>query len=411
MKVLHITQSDGTGGAAIATMRLHRAMLNAGIESRVLVASRMHVLDQSVIPCYSTKIGFFMCRYIKPYLSAIQYRDYNVAGDYSYFNRGCDLSRNQIVIDSDIIYIHWINRGYISAEGLERLLQLGKPVVWFMHDMFPITGGCHHSFECYGFKSGCNKCKYFSLKRKKTANRQFEAKIKLKAYNNLYWVAPSKWLYDLSKISAVVDNKRLFRIPNIVSDTFQPIAKNVCRELLKLDNSKKYILFGADNVLKNPYKGFDHFVKMLSCLYNKAGRDFVEILVYGTYYSKEIDDRIPYRVNFLGCFSDELSMNIVYNAADVFVTTSVADNFPLTVMESICCKVPVAAFNVGGIPDMVTMNENGKMANVGDAVSLAENVYELLCSDNSMKKININELCGTTKVLSLHKELIKNLKK
>ena len=47
-----------------------------------------------------------------------------------------------------------------------------------MHDMWAITGGCHHSFDCENYKSGCIYCPMFSRKHKHTlASKEFDKKI------------------------------------------------------------------------------------------------------------------------------------------------------------------------------------------------------------------------------------------
>lgn len=411
MKILHITNTDAKGGAAIATIRLHNAMLNNGFESHVLVANKSRLLDDSISVCYSNKLEFFLDKYIKPYLNARLYWDKSALGDYSHFEYGVDLSKNENVLNADVIYLHWINRGFVSAKGLEKILKLGKPVIWFMHDMFPITGGCHHSFDCINFTKCCENCRFFSEKKTMTAKKQMDLKIKLKSYSNLHWVAPSQWLYDLSKQSSAIESKRLYHIPNIKSEAFAKQSKEACRSLLNLDSQKKYILFGADNVLKSPYKGFNFFTKMLNDLYGRISDvDEIEVLLFGSYYSKIIEDKIPFRVHFLGCLSDELSMSVVYNTADVFVSTSIAESFSLTTMESISCGVPVAAFNVGGIPDMVGLHDNGLLASKGNTKELADNVYSLLFSDNINKKITIDDFCGVQRVLSHHSQLINTIR-
>lgn len=46
-------------------------------------------------------------------------------------------------------------------------------------------------------------------------------------------------------------------------------------------------------------------------------------------------------------------LNALYNAADVFVTTSRGEGFGLTIAESLACGVPVIAQNVSAIPEVV----------------------------------------------------------
>jgi glycosyltransferase involved in cell wall biosynthesis len=87
-----------------------------------------------------------------------------------------------------------------------------------------------------------------------------------------------------------------------------------------------------------------------------------------------MEDAIPFKTKFLGFLKDEYSMMLVYNATDVFVVPSIADNQPTTVMESMCCGTPVVGFNVGGIPDMIKHKENGDLAKYRDTDDLAEGI-------------------------------------
>jgi len=68
------------------------------------------------------------------------------------------------VVDADIIYIHWAIGGFLNLNNYEQIFKLNKPVIIFMHDMWTITGGCHHSFECEKYKTGCFDCQNFSKK-------------------------------------------------------------------------------------------------------------------------------------------------------------------------------------------------------------------------------------------------------
>jgi glycosyltransferase involved in cell wall biosynthesis len=54
------------------------------------------------------------------------------------------------------------------------------------------------------------------------------------------------------------------------------------------------------------------------------------------------------------------------------------DNLPNTVMESLACGTPVAAFRVGGLPEMIAHRENGYLAETGDAEDLARGIDWIL---------------------------------
>ena len=81
----------------------------------------------------------------------------------------------------------------------------------------------------------------------------------------------------------------------------------------------------------------------------------------------------------MGYVSDEKTIVAVYNAADVFVTPSLEDNLPNTIMEAMACGVPSVGFNVGGIPEEIDHKKNGYVAAYRDAEDLARGIRWVLC--------------------------------
>jgi len=95
-------------------------------------------------------------------------------------------------------------------------------------------------------------------------------------------------------------------------------------------------------------------------------------------------------VRRLGYIKGTKVMAKVYSAADLYCITSLADNFPTTVLESMACGTPVVGFAVGGIPEQVT-EECGQFVAPGDAKALGQAITELLNEDTKRKKMG--ELC------------------
>ena len=145
MQIVHINYSDKTGGAAIAAFRHNEALNRAGISSSMLVAEKT-----THTPSVHQPTGYKHCIVFRNYFQRYYpllwlYKEHPYAL-WSFNNIGYDLAREECVRSADVIILHWINGGFLSVKGVERLLKLGKPVIWFMHDMWPLTGGCHHSF-------------------------------------------------------------------------------------------------------------------------------------------------------------------------------------------------------------------------------------------------------------------------
>jgi glycosyltransferase involved in cell wall biosynthesis len=296
----------------------------------------------------------------------------------------------------------------MNLSNIEKLAKLGKPVIFFMHDMWAITGGCHHSFTCEKYKKACYDCQMFPENTLiDWPSLEFRKKLKFYSkYSNLYFLSPSKWLYNCARISFLTKDKPLYYIPNIISSKlFKPIDKNAARHILNINPDETVISFGAASV-ESPYKGWTYLVNALEIIKGLQSSRKISVLLFGSGYNKKIEETLPFKVRFTGFLLDEYSTALVYNASDVFVTPSLADNQPTTVMESLCCGTPVVGFDVGGIPDMIKHKENGYLAKYKDAEDLAKGID--YCLENNIKG-KILPFFEKSNIIGRHKELIESI--
>ena len=73
--------------------------------------------------------------------------------------------------------------------------------------------------------------------------------------------------------------------------------------------------------------------------------------------------------------------------ADVFVISSLQDNLPNVVPESLACGTPVVGFNIGGIPDMIQHMQTGYLVQNISAQELANGILWTLNHVNSSMRI------------------------
>lgn len=388
MKVIHLSTSDLNGGAAIAAKRICSAQKQLSeIESKLLVQSKLSK-NEYVISAQSSFLDKLSAAYNK-FADEILIKLLTVQfhGRFTFPFFGNEISHNDFVRNADIINLHWINGGFLSINSLRKIGELKKPIVWTLHDMWAFTGGCHYSSGCYKFQNQCSNCPSLLFK----SDYDFSYKIfndKKKLYNNLNltFVTCSKWLAEEAAKSVLLSDKNIVVIPNPLNkDLFKAFNKTESRIRFSLPIDKKLILIGAMN-LKDERKGFKYLIEALNLLWesNRKIADQCELTVFGK-LDQNVLNKISFKVNQLGKLKSEEEIVLAYNSADVYVAPSLEDNLPNTVMEAMACGVPVVAFNVGGIPDMIDSGRNGILAELKSAKDLAKGI-ELVLSDKNLHK-------------------------
>ncbi len=115
---------------------------------------------------------------------------------------------------------------------------------------------------------------------------------------------------------------------------------------------------------------------------------------------------IPFQVHIFGKITNENKLVDCYNAVDIYVTPSLQDNLPNTVIESLSCGTPVVAFNTGGMPDMIEHLENGYLAELKSSKDLAAGMVTLLSDTKELLKMK--EKCRDTALEKFNEETIAN---
>jgi len=77
----------------------------------------------------------------------------------------------------------------------------------------------------------------------------------------------------------------------------------------------------------------------------------------------------------------------IYADLDVLVVSSNNEGTPLSAIEAMAASCPVVATRVGGVPDLISDNETGRLVPPGDAEGIAGAVLELLQSPEAAQEI------------------------
>ncbi len=390
MRVAQLSAEDISGGAARAAHRLHLGLRAIGIDSRMIVR-RKGGGDPHTYPAFAVpfadghaargglrqdlrKVVFKACGY----LDQLPLRRYPRRQPLTWSVGWVPTGIPSIVarLQPDVIHLHWIGAGLVPIRALPAFK---RPLVWTLHDMWAFTGGCHQAIDCTHYQQSCGDCPQLGSDRERDLSRRaWGQKHKHWRRLDLTVVALSRWLADCARQSALFGDRRIEVIPNgIDTSRYRPHEQALARQVLGLPADRQLILFGAMHSTSDPLKGFSHLQDALRSLAQSAVKDRPHLVVFGASEPADRPD-FGFPATYVGSLHDDLSLALLYSAADVFVAPSRQDNFPNTVLEALACGVPCVAFDIGGMPDLIAQQQTGYLARPFDEDDLARGIAWVL---------------------------------
>ena len=370
--------SDGTyGGAAIACSRLRRGLLGLGENVQWISLNGVQTREVTVVATWPPLMPLLTHRIVMAITRSESCRRW-----------ACDQVGNAAMlacvgkIRPRLINLHGIHEGmtFRLAERLPRQL----PLVWTLHDMWPITGYCCHSMECDKYATGCfGDCPQMGAWGKALRSPEHEWRRRNAFFRStqkrLILVSPSQWLAGCAR-RRVPGNVRVEHIPNGIDlNIFRPLSSQECaKQVLGLPTDQPVILGGACS-LSDKLKGASILVAALSRL-RAAGVRFT-FVTFGDAATPLMEGE-----HRLGVVRDEAALNLCYNAADIFVHPSLADNLPNVLIESLAAGTPCVTTHVGGCPEIITDGRTGLVAKAQNIENLAYCIHEILASPQSVQR-------------------------
>lgn len=405
MKILHLNYTDAGGGSANAALNLVENQNKDGIDAKLGVIQKQTVspqvksilknrdLFEKIITGAADTLKFVFS-YMGIYNSRLPIFFFKTTNGIQHSKNNKTLADIKWINNSDfdIVHLHWINADMLSIKDIAKIK---KPIVWTMHDSWPFCGAEHHPNVLENdnrYQTG-----YYKKNKPKSTHgidlcrKVWNKKRKFLQKKDIVFISPSTWERDCLKQSKLFSDKRCCVIPNIVQkDIFKPIDKIAVRNFLQIPNNKKIIGFGAAYDVDNP-RGIKGSYYLLQLLQKLPVSDDYFLVIFGS-VSADFASKISVPFFASGFVHNPIFLAQLYNACDCFINPSLIESFGLTTCESICCGVPVAAFDFGGTKDIIEHETNGYLAKPYDVDDLLEGVeycienYETL-SINCLEKV------------------------
>ncbi len=370
MKVVLVCKSDTVGGAAVVTMRLMSALRDAGIDARMLVADKRS--DSVFVDVAASKQELkraFIAERLKIFL--LNGFDRKNLFKIDTASDGVDITSHPAIQEADIVCLNWVNQGFLSFKDIRRLHQMGKKIVWTMHDMWNMTGICHHAYDCNQYLDDCHHCPLLStpLACKQLAHRIWQKKQKLYTDTPIHFVAVSRWLAERARASSLLRNAPISVIPNAFP--FGEPMPNTARR-------RGRIIFGGARI-DDPLKGLDTLIVALRIIKEKhpSVAEELELITYGSIRNPELLDNVPIAHRHLGVVAPS-TLPKLYAEGSIVVSASDWETLPGTLIEGQAYGCIPVALEHGGQADIIEHLKTGWLAPFGtrdeNAARIAEGI-------------------------------------
>lgn len=381
-RVTLICLNDLRGGAAVVSYRLMNALCNMGVDARMVVVHK----ESSNPRVDSIGNGLrvqapFLAEHIDIYLHNGCRRDDVFKVSTGRF--GYSVEDHPWVRDADAVIINWVNQGMMSLKSIGKLCRRGIPVAWTMHDMWNMTGVCHHAGDCERYKRGdrCGNCPFLDGGRHaKDLSTKVQAE-KAKLYEGdgrkIKFVAVSNWLADCARSSQLLDAADLHVIPNAFPLQEFMTQPRLTRARLRLPQDGKLIVMGAAR-LDDPIKGLPLAVEALNIVAEKEPG--THAVFFGDLRDTNALDGLRLPHTHLGKITEPGVLSSLYAHASAVLSTSRYETLPGTLIEGISAGAMAVTTGHGGQTDIVAEGENGFICD-DTPEAVAEGLLKALRSD------------------------------
>lgn len=286
-------------------------------------------------------------------------------------------ARSDALDGSDVIHLHNVHGHYFSLNAVPQLATRA-PLIWTFHDFFPITGGCAFPYSCDRWRNRCGSCPQLGRYPIVTEFDRTRSILSIKRtlFEDLpvHIVTPSRHLARAVHDSEMFPRAEIHVIPyGTDTSTFTP-SREASRASLGIPREDTVVAIVVQG-LDDPRKGVDHAIDAMKAVTDKR----VTILLAGGGDANQIVQALPHHdVRPLGYIANRCQLAQCLGAADLFVFTSLAENFPCVVQEAMACGTPVLGFSIPGVTEQIDPDRTGFLTPTGDTAKLGRALRQLL---------------------------------
>lgn len=377
LTVVHLAHGAG-GGAGRAARRAHLASRAAGLlsafahadsealpgDTPLRAATPADAGEAALAAAMSQRVQWGL-------LPQARRGDHNTL--FSIAHPGLALDRHPMLAAADILHLHWTS-WLIAPALVRRWREEGRAIAWTLHDLWPMTGGCHYPDGCEQFRTACMACPQIEDRWSIVPNAFAEKRAGWAGVPLV--VSPSAWMAARAAESAILGGCRIEVVPNAVeTDIFAPSAEREgIRAALGLGPDDLLIVAGAhDN--RERRKGGALLAGALGRI--AADGSLAALLPRGARVALALFGRAsaaapPGIETFeLGEMRDDQALADMLGAADFACIPSLEDNYPNLALEALACGTPCVATPVGGLPEIVRDGATGILAAAAEEEALA----------------------------------------
>lgn len=290
-----------------------------------------------------------------------------------------DFMSSELIRSFDIHHLHW-TVGFVHPSTVALMLRMGMNVVWTLHDMWPITGGCHYSAGCKKYEDLCTECPQLYGEARQNIPALHASRTAFLNSPRLIVNAPSQWLSNVAKTSRALSNCQHICVHNSVNkDDFKPATQQeryMLRQLHGIDDSSIVLTCITQN-FGEQRKGFSMLAQAVNHVKHRNINRKIKIAVVG--HQAERFNHLGTDIINFGQHTSNINIRNSIIMADFVVQLAIEENYSNVIMESLACGVPVIASKAGGNTEIISDAINGYIFDhETDTVHLESILYNLL---------------------------------